>query len=299
MFTTFCLFKRPAPDPIGLQTKMTATFDQTSKKLDTFDQTSEKFDKSLIELRARLKQATLPNRPRDDWDMDTLLIILSECLVLMGVFMEAMGTCVKMYGYRIRMASKHKAADATSEGSPLPAASTSKVVSHPEPPLTKAALPESNRQSPEATIPPPGPKKGRKPKPKDPKKGRKPKPKDPKKGRKPKPKDPKTICGQGGHGEPQPPPIPEVQTPEKRSKGSQPSPPPEPPASQGRKKPQHCIAEENSQLTPPSESPAAEAEEGPPVTAKRGRPKQQAAKEEGRPVRRSRRQQNMTSQRRT
>ncbi|KAH6956017.1 hypothetical protein BKA56DRAFT_681169 [Ilyonectria sp. MPI-CAGE-AT-0026] len=226
-----------------------------------FQETALKFRNSIHDLNEEIDEAVMLGgdlkflHTRDDWDMKTLLIMLSECLVIMGVFMEAMGALVKLYGRRIRIASKHKAADATSVGSSLPVATASKVVSYPELPLTKATSPESNRQSPEAASPPPDPKRDRKPKPKF----------------------------RSGRGKPQPPPTPAVPTPEKpprRSKNSLPCPPLEPPAFQGGMKTQLCIAKENSQLSPPSESPAAEEEEGPPVTVKRRRPKKQAAEQE-------------------
>ncbi|KAH7132986.1 hypothetical protein EDB81DRAFT_859536 [Dactylonectria macrodidyma] len=173
---------------------------------------------------------------------------------LHGVFMEAIGSCVKMYGYRIRMASRHKAADATSVGSSMPAATASKV----------AAPSERNHQSPEPTTPPPSPKRGERLK----------------------PKDAKTIGGQCGQGK-----LPEK--PPGRSNNSQPSPLPEPPVSQGAMKSQPCITKENSTAESPAaqeeEGPpvkktrgrpkqrAAEGEGGLPGTAKRGGSKKQAA----------------------
>lgn len=263
IFTTFCLFKRPAPDSIGLQTKMITVSDQMRNNIDKIllKRTSEDFAEILTGLGTELEAAKLPGEEdefRDDWDLKTLLTVLSGCLIYMGFFMEATGSCVKMYGYRIRMASRHKAADVTSVGSSMPAATASKVVSNPRPPLTKAAPSERNHQSPEPTIPPPSPKRGERLK----------------------QKDAKTIGGQCGQGKLPPSPTPAVPAPEKppgRSNNSQPSPLPEPPVSQGAMKSQPCITKENST----AESPAAQEEEGPPVKKTRGRPKQRAAEGEG------------------
>ncbi|KAH7132900.1 hypothetical protein EDB81DRAFT_806839, partial [Dactylonectria macrodidyma] len=237
IFTTFCLFKRPAPDSIGLQTKMITVSDQMRNNIDKIllKRTSEDFGEILTGLGTELEAAKLPGEEdefRDDWDLKTLLTVLSGQL----------GSCVKMYGYRIRMASRHKAADATSVGSSMPAATASKVVSNPRPPLTKAA--------------------------------------PPKRGERLKQKDAKTIGGQCGQGKLPPSPTPAVPAPEKppgRSNNSQPSPLPEPPVSQGAMKSQPCITKENST----AESPAAQEEEGPPVKKTRGRPKQRAAEGEG------------------
>ncbi|KAL6402811.1 hypothetical protein AUP68_14009 [Ilyonectria robusta] len=228
----------------------------TSKMI---EEMATRFEKSMQDLKEELNKTEFyieEESIKDDWDMKTLLIMLSECLVIMGVFFEATGTCVKMYGCRIRLASKHKATGATR---------TDPVVSYPELPLTKTVSPESNGQTPEAAIPPPGPKRGRTAKPKGP-----------------------TMTG--GQCGPQPPPTTAVRTPNKRSKNSQPSPPLETPASLKGKKTQQCIDQEKPPLSPPTESPAAEEVKGLPAKARRGKPRKTGAEVEEPPLRRSTRQ---------
>ncbi|KAH6980523.1 hypothetical protein EDB80DRAFT_899629 [Ilyonectria destructans] len=255
----------PEPDDIGLQTKMTAT-------PELFQETALKFRNSIHDLNEEIDEAVMLEgdpkflHTRDDWDMKTLLIMLSECLIIMGVFMEAMGALVKLYGRRIRIASKHKAADATSVGSSLLVATASKVVSYPELPLTKATSPESNRQSPEAASPPPGPKWDRKPKPKF--------------------RSGLEHCIAKEYSQLSPP----SESPAAEEEEGPPA-----TAKRGRTKKQAADEEEGPPATAKrgrTKKQAADEEEGPPATAKRGRTKKQAAgEEEGRPVRRSTRHQ--------
>ncbi|KAL6402798.1 hypothetical protein AUP68_13996 [Ilyonectria robusta] len=264
-FATSRIFKWQAPDHTGLRTKMATTSKTIEETATRFENLMQDLKKELCETELSIEDESI----RDDWDMKTLLIMLSECLVIMGVFFEATGTCVKMYGCRIRLASKHKATGATSEGSSVPGTRTSHVVSYPELPLTKIAAPESNGQIPEAAIPPPGRKRGRKPKPNGP-----------------------TMTD--GHCGLQPLPTLAVPTPDKplrRSTNSQPNPPPEPPASQEGKETQQCIAKEESQPRPRTEVPAAEEGKGLTAKARRGTPKKKGAEEGKPPVRRSARQQ--------
>lgn len=126
------------------------------------EEMTTRFEKSMQDLKEELNETEFSiaeESIKDDWDMKTLLIMLSECLVIMGVFFEATGTCVKLYGCRIRLASKHKA---------MGAIRADPVVSYPKLSLTNTASSKLNDQTPEATIPPPGPKRGRKANPKGP-----------------------------------------------------------------------------------------------------------------------------------